>query len=775
MYTINNLFNQPEEKKDRITKIVIPAIQRDYVQGLQEYSAKFDIFLNILFNGLIGEKKISLDFIYGNIHENGVFEPIDGQQRITTLALLYYYIVNIRQKKHGNNIFKHISYETRESATKFCKLLREDEFTNYLSENLNKNIISTIIKNYYKYYDIYDYDLTIESMINSLDKIENKYNEYIKSNQNFDAINDINFDNITFHIFPMESFNLSDDLYIKMNGRGKLLSSFDNFKADYFKWLEENEKNIAEDIIDIKNKFNNEYIDIFWDFTFENNNKIPDPEKLLFRFINRFIIAKNDLSQNIISDNFINDSEDINYIYNSFEIYKITFQNHHKAFITLLENLTKISNINDYFQHDIENYEENTSVKFNISDKLTFKTRFVYNYIMRFFEETNCTEKFDEAKKYARIIWNITEQYFTLNEVNKNSYITAVNGMIQVDNIKWDNIYHSFHKLEIKECKTHIQRILCDEIKKCSYIIEDPELEEKFKTLEQLPYLNGAIGFLLGKDKDDFNKIYDTALNVFSENKQHPFNIYNNNYLLNRAVVKKLFEDSRENDKLFNPFNNKFLKEYLISSENIRDITQNILLNHNSYLINDNEYTDFISKYHNDNDTVTKHICLSEISALIHCKIQDNYLINKYFIFKYNNNIYLCEIKYKKYQNNSSDKKKSSLIIDNQICKLLYNIKTLLDKNKSNNVVYEPFNKIDIIENEIYGFNNVARTRYDININFNIGSIKYQFWISGDIMAIEKFENDTYNSIEVKSNIKYSDMENYSKIMIEHIEKLIDS
>lgn len=762
---INNIKdNKVIIKTSNISQIKIPMIQRDYVQSLDD--KKFKKFLNVLVEALNNGTELSLDFIYGNINEDGVFEPIDGQQRLTTLALLTFYLYCRQSENILQNPFEYITYATRQSANNFCQLLRGDKWKNKFNDTDNP---SNIIKNDIKYFKEYDEDTTIFAMLQALDKIHNSI-----KNQDIDSLTK-NISNISFHIFPMENFNLSDDLYIKMNGRGKQLSSFDNFKADYFKWLEENEKNIAEDIIDIKNNFNNKYIDIFWDFTFENNNKIPDPESLFFRFINRFIIAKNDLSQNIISDNFINDSEDMNYIYNSFEIYKITFQNHHKAFITLLENLTKISNINDYFQHHIENYEENTSVKFNISDKLTFKTRFAYNYIMRFFEETNCTEKVDEAKKYARIIWNITEQYFTLNEVNKNSYITAVNGMIQVDNIKWDNIYHSFHKLEIKECKTHMQRILCDEIKKCSYIIEEPELEEKFKTLEQLPYLNGAIGFLLGKDKDDFNKIYDTALNVFSENKQHIFNIYNNNYLLNRAVVKKLFEDSRENDILFNPFNNKFLKEYLISSENIRDITQNILLNHNSYLINDNEYTDFISKYHNDNDTITKHICLSEISALIHCKIQDNYLINNYFIFKYNNNIYLCEIKYKKYQNNSSDKKKSSLIIDNQICKLLYNIKTLLDKNKSNNVVYEPFNKIDIIENEIYGFNNVARTRYDININFNIGSIKYQFWVSGDIMAIEKFENDTYNSIEVKSNIKYSDMEDYSKNMIKLIEELIDS
>jgi len=46
----------------------------------------------------------------------------------------------------------------------------------------------------------------------------------------------------------MESFNLSDDLYIKMNGRGKQLSSFDNFKAEYFKWLKENNIKNNEEI-----------------------------------------------------------------------------------------------------------------------------------------------------------------------------------------------------------------------------------------------------------------------------------------------------------------------------------------------------------------------------------------------------------------------------------------------------------------------------------------------------------------------------------------------
>ncbi|MDY5051207.1 MAG: DUF262 domain-containing protein, partial [Candidatus Mucispirillum faecigallinarum] len=549
MYTINNLFNQPEEKKDRITKIVIPAIQRDYVQGLQEYSAKFDIFLNILFNGLIGEKKISLDFIYGNIHENGVFEPIDGQQRITTLALLYYYIVNIRQKKHGNNIFKHISYETRESATKFCKLLREDEFTNYLSENLNKNIISTIIKNYYKYYDIYDYDLTIESMINSLDKIENKYNEYIKSNQNFDAINDINFDNISFHIFPMESFNLSDDLYIKMNGRGKQLSSFDNFKADYFKWLEENEKNIAEDIIDIKNKFNNEYIDIFWDFTFANNdNKLPDPEKLFFRFINRFIVGKYLLLTKEEKDEFKNNKEknefeeiffDKNGIkserdevkYQQMDIYAKIFKknNNHKKLINILNNLLELKKCKkEKFKEFLleiftSSWKEKIDIFTNdVKNALTMQKVLIFNTIISYFEIerdfTNIIYMDNILKRISRIVWNIAEQFNISTHptlINRENYHIPGNKLSFISQLGENDVYNSFiseyenfiNNFDINNHKNElIENIIFDELIKCRMIVNDEQhrIEEKFISLESLDYLHGTIGFLLLDDKIDF-------------------------------------------------------------------------------------------------------------------------------------------------------------------------------------------------------------------------------------------------------------------------------
>ena len=44
---------------------------------------------------------------------------------------------------------------------------------------------------------------------------------------------------VTFHLLPLEHFGLSDDLYIKMNARGKPLTAFETFKARFDELLQE--------------------------------------------------------------------------------------------------------------------------------------------------------------------------------------------------------------------------------------------------------------------------------------------------------------------------------------------------------------------------------------------------------------------------------------------------------------------------------------------------------------------------------------------------------
>ena len=61
-----------------------------------------------------------LDFVYGTDRDNA-FEPLDGQQRLTTLYLIYKYMKNV------NPFFSEpafsLTYETREQSADFLKTI----------------------------------------------------------------------------------------------------------------------------------------------------------------------------------------------------------------------------------------------------------------------------------------------------------------------------------------------------------------------------------------------------------------------------------------------------------------------------------------------------------------------------------------------------------------------------------------------------------------------------------------------------------------------------
>ena len=82
-------------------KIQIPIIQRDYAQGRKDEKEVRTTFLDALYNYL--EENIpnrDLDFIYGSLEQIGdetVFVPLDGQQRLTTLFLLHWYLFQYQQ------------------------------------------------------------------------------------------------------------------------------------------------------------------------------------------------------------------------------------------------------------------------------------------------------------------------------------------------------------------------------------------------------------------------------------------------------------------------------------------------------------------------------------------------------------------------------------------------------------------------------------------------------------------------------------------------------
>ena len=101
-------------------QIVIPIVQRDYAQG-REIGQVPQIrkrFIKVLFEALkSNNSQLELDFIYGSVKNEKYFLPLDGQQRLTTLYLLHWFVA--AKEGHLDNvktILSKFSYETRHSA-----------------------------------------------------------------------------------------------------------------------------------------------------------------------------------------------------------------------------------------------------------------------------------------------------------------------------------------------------------------------------------------------------------------------------------------------------------------------------------------------------------------------------------------------------------------------------------------------------------------------------------------------------------------------------------
>ena len=285
-------------------KIEIPIIQRDYAQGRDGKEYLRQTFLESLKNALDKNEVLKLDFVYGST-ENGVLQPLDGQQRLTTLWLLHWYMAMRAGKLHeAGDALKKFTYETRISSREFCEELCKAE--NFESFDGN-NIVSYITSQTW-FYSSWKQDPTIQSMLRMLggtqikgksgndipDGIEEVFGEESDFKKYWDKLESDNAP-IGFYYLPLKDFGLSDDLYIKMNARGKQLTNFENFKADLVGYIKKkaNEDETwkkflksDDDDVGIPIKLDTKWTDIFW------QNKTDDGriDEIYFAFLNRYFL-----------------------------------------------------------------------------------------------------------------------------------------------------------------------------------------------------------------------------------------------------------------------------------------------------------------------------------------------------------------------------------------------------------------------------------------------------------------------------------------------------
>jgi len=263
--------------------IEIPIIQREYAQGrtTDKVISIRKRFVDDLINSIKTNEKLHLGFVYGKIEgkeniarkklnkeaissilnavkfyaenleikinaeienshttdsDNTVmlkFIPLDGQQRLTTLYLLHWYLYLKGGKISKLTWFDNFKYSNRKAPLAFCKELVKEENVAIIRGKHKKaphTDINELIQNTSFYLNKWSKDATVRGMLEMLKTIGNAFP------------NDFDFSKIDVENLPFEfdfmdlnSLNQTDELYVKMNSRGKQLSDYEHFKS----WLQE--------------------------------------------------------------------------------------------------------------------------------------------------------------------------------------------------------------------------------------------------------------------------------------------------------------------------------------------------------------------------------------------------------------------------------------------------------------------------------------------------------------------------------------------------------
>lgn len=223
---------------ERYGRIEIPILQRDYAQGRANVREVREEFLAALHTALSlppddPALPLNLDFVYGNVEGGAppVFLPLDGQQRLTTLFLLHWYLA--WQDSALAELAAHLSVDGKSRFTYAVRTSSHEFFDALVSwspdtaPGVLKQIAPYLVDQPW-FFRSWQRDPTIQSVLVMLDAIHRHFDV---SHTGYRRLTDPVRPSITMQLLELESYGLSDDLYIKMNARGKPLTEFEAFKA----------------------------------------------------------------------------------------------------------------------------------------------------------------------------------------------------------------------------------------------------------------------------------------------------------------------------------------------------------------------------------------------------------------------------------------------------------------------------------------------------------------------------------------------------------------
>jgi len=233
--------------RNTVERIEIPIIQRDYAQGrVDETTMRIrGAFLDALIKALEPNAAAQpLDFVYGEI-KGGALTPLDGQQRLTTLFLLHWYLaarLGVPTDSAEWRMLPMFTYRTRTSSTAFCKQLAacRPPFANPLAgEKSPANGLGDWLKDQSWFPRAWERDPTITGMLVMLDDLNGRL--HMRSEDDllsaWNRLTDAQEPAVQFEFLSISNIGPADRQYIRMNARGKPLTEFERFKARFEEML----------------------------------------------------------------------------------------------------------------------------------------------------------------------------------------------------------------------------------------------------------------------------------------------------------------------------------------------------------------------------------------------------------------------------------------------------------------------------------------------------------------------------------------------------------
>lgn len=292
--------------------IYVPEFQRNYLQGddsNESIKYKRDRLLDDIFDCIKSQSKsIDLGFIYGRVEQSykcKLFYPYDGQQRLTTLYFLYL-LIYFKFNKYDeiNSIKEKLSYQTRISTNRFIEsflswILDSKEKNNIYNDFWNKegkDLKGFIMSQDWFMMTEWNYDVSIINMLSIIVEISGRVKNLGDKTEIVNFIDKDENNPFQFDFIYVDDISKSDDLYIKINVRGKELSPFENLKSDIDEYWNNEDKT----------KLDAEWTEYVWNQLDENDkNKEKSFDNSFYNLLSnifylQYLVSLKDINDKIL-------------------------------------------------------------------------------------------------------------------------------------------------------------------------------------------------------------------------------------------------------------------------------------------------------------------------------------------------------------------------------------------------------------------------------------------------------------------------------------------